>query len=97
MITQGKYQIIHDAVHKPNNLLSISKLCEIAGVSRSGYYTWEDAAPTRAKRENTDRTEFEKVLDAYKFRGYPKGARRIHMRLLHENVRMNLKKRGKTE
>ena len=92
MITQGKYQIIHDAVHKPNNLLSISKLCEIAAVSRSGYYAWEDAAPTRALREDTDRTEFEKVLDAYKHRGYPKGARRIYMRLLHVNVRMNLKK-----
>ena len=92
MITQGKYQIIHDAVRKPNNLLSITKLCEIAGVSRSGYYTWEDAAPVRAMREDKDRTDFEKVLEAYKFRGYAKGARGIHMRLLHMKERMNLKK-----
>ena len=92
MITQGKYQIIHDAVHKPNNLLSISRLCGIAGVSRSGYYAWEDAAPTRTVREDTDRREFEKVLEAYKFRGYTKGARGIHMRLLHTGTRMNLKK-----
>ncbi|MBQ2544892.1 MAG: IS3 family transposase [Clostridia bacterium] len=92
MITQGKYQIIHDAVHKPNNLLSISRLCGIAGVSRSGYYAWEDAAPTRTVREETDRREFEKVLEAYKFRGYTKGARGIHMRLLHTGTRMNLKK-----
>ena len=92
MITQGKYQIIHDAVHKPNNLLSISRLCGIAGVSRSGYYAWEDAAQTRTVREDTDRREFEKVLEAYKFRGYTKGARGIHMRLLHTGTRMNLKK-----
>jgi len=92
VITQGKYQIIHDAVHKPNNLLSISRLCGIAGVSRSGYYAWEDAAPTRTVREDTDRREFEKVLEAYKFRGYTKGARGIHMRLLHTGTRMNLKK-----
>ena len=92
MITQEKYQIIHDAVRKPNSLLSISKLCEIAGVSRSGYYAWEDAAPARTMRENTDRMDFEKVLEAYKFRGYAKGARGIYMRLLHMKERMNLKK-----
>ena len=91
MITQGKYEIIHDAVHQPNNLLNISRLCEIAGVSRSGYYAWEEAEPVRIKREDADRKDFEKVLEAYKFRGYAKGARGIHRRLLHAKVRMNLK------
>ena len=92
MITQGKYEIIHSVVYKDNNLLSISKLCEIAGVSRSGYYDWEDAAPLRAKREEADRKDFAIVLEAYKFRGYAKGARGIYMRLLHIKKRMNIKK-----
>lgn len=92
MITQGKYEIIHTAIHRENNLLSISKLCEIAGVSRSGYYAWQETAPEREKREDADRKDFGLVVDAYKFRGYAKGARSIHMRLLHTGVRMNLKK-----
>ena len=92
MITQGKYEIIHTAVHKDNNLLSISKLCDIAGVSRSGYYAWQDAAPVREKREDADRKDFDAILEAYKFRGYAKGARGIYMRLLHVGNPMNLKK-----
>lgn len=92
MITQGKYEIIHAAIHKDNNLLSISRLCEIAGVSRSGYYAWESAAPVRKIREDEDKADFSLILDAYKFRGYAKGARSIYMRLLHTNVRMNIKK-----
>lgn len=92
MITQGKYEIISAAVHKSNNSLSITRLCELAGVSRSGYYAWENAAPTRKQREEADRKDFEEILNAYKYRGYAKGARGIHMRLLHTGKRMNLKK-----
>ena len=92
MITQGKYEIIHSAVHKENNLLSISRMCEIAGVSRSGYYAWENAAPVRREREDADRKDFDLILEAYKYRGYAKGARGIHMRLLHVGIVMNVKK-----
>ena len=92
VLTQGKYEIIHAVVHKENNLLSIASLCEIAGVSRSGYYAWEGAATLREKREEADRKDFEAVLEAYKFRGYAKGARSIYMQLLHVGQRMNLKK-----
>ena len=92
MITQGKYEIIYEAVHRSNNCLSIARLCELAGVSRSGYYAWEAAAPVREKREEADRRDFEEILKAYKFRGYAKGARGIYMRLLHTGPRMNLKK-----
>lgn len=92
VITQEKFAIIHAAVSKDNNLLSIVTLCDIAGVSRSGYYSWIDAAPAREKRENADKKDFEEILKAYKFRGYAKGARSIYMRLLHVGPRMNLKK-----
>lgn len=92
MITQKKYEIIHTAIHKENNLLSVSKLCEIAGVSRSGYYAWIKAEPNRERREDADRKDYEAILEAYKFRGYAKGARSIQMRLLHVGILMNLKK-----
>ena len=92
VLTQGKYEIIRATVQKSNNLLNVSTLCEIAGVSRSGYYAWEAAAPLRKEREEADRKDFNTVLEAYNFRGYKKGARSIYMRLLHVGIRMNLKK-----
>lgn len=92
MITAGKYEIIHNAVSQDDNLLSISRMCEIAGVSRSGYYSWINAKPYREQCEANDRTDFEKILEAYKYRGYAKGARSIYMRLLHIGTVMNIKK-----
>ena len=34
----AKYQIIYDTMQKNDNLLNVAAMCEIAGVSRSGYY-----------------------------------------------------------
>ncbi len=89
-----KYGLIHEAVRQDGNLLNISALCRIAGVSRSGYYAWLDAAPLRQRREETDSADFALVKQAYEFRGYQKGARSIYMRLLHLDppVVMNIKK-----
>ena len=69
-------------------------LCEIAGVSRSGYYNWVNAEETRLKKEEQDRVDFELVLLAYKHRGYDKGAKGIYMQLIHMDppVIMNVKK-----
>ncbi|RRN70365.1 hypothetical protein EI200_14555 [Peribacillus simplex] len=33
---------------------AVSYLCKLAGVSRSGYYDWLKAAPTRKLREEQD-------------------------------------------
>ena len=87
-----KYRLIQEAISHDGNMLNISCMCRIAGVSRSGYYAWCEAAPMRETREKQDEADFELILEAYRFRGYRKGARSIHMRLLHVGVRMNLKK-----
>ena len=87
-----KFALIYEAIRHDDNVLSISYLCEIAGVSRSGFYAWMEAAPARQKRENHDQVEFSLVLEAYRFRGDAKGARGIHMRLLHQGIIMNVKK-----
>lgn len=89
---QVKFALIHEAARNDGNALSISYMCQLAGVSRSGYYAWRDAAATRREREDHDKAEFDLILEAYRFRGYAKGARGIHMRLLHQGIRMNLKK-----
>jgi transposase InsO family protein len=89
-----KFEIIHEMFNKSGNLLNIKQLCEIAGVSRSGYYAWERSEHIRQEREIEDKTDFDKILKAYRFRGYDKGGRGIHMRLLRHNPPdlMNLKK-----
>ena len=88
----AKYEVIHEIVSMEGNLQNIKELCCIAGVSRSGYYSWLASADKRAEKESSDRADFELILQAYQFRGYDKGIRGIHMRLLHMDppVLMNL-------
>lgn len=92
--TSAKFSIIHDTLAQSKNKLSVSSLCEIAGVSRSGYYNWVKSEEIRRNRDEQDRNDFALILAAYYFRGYKKGARSIYMRLLHQEppVRMNVKK-----
>lgn len=90
--TQQKYQVIKEMIERDNNMLNISWLCEIAGVSRSGYYSWINRKNTINLKEEQDRKDFESILEAYKHRGYSKGAKSIHMVLLHKGILMNIKK-----
>ena len=88
-----KFAIIREVTCRDDNLLKISTMCRIAGVSRSGYYNWCASEALRLAREEADRRDFDLILEAYRFRGYDKGARGIHMRLLHQpGIIMNVKK-----
>lgn len=89
---EEKFKIIQQMISRDNNMLNISWLCEYAGVSRSGYYSWLSSEEIRNKRDGQDRKDFEIILAAYQFRGYDKGKRGIYMRLLNIRVRMNIKK-----
>ena len=90
----AKYAIIQETNLKEGNLLKVKWLCAVAGVSRSGYYHYISTEKLRKARENQDRSDFQRILEAYRFRGYDKGARGIYMRLAHINppVIMNFKK-----
>ena len=90
----AKYQIIYDTMQKNDNLLNVAAMCEIAGVSRSGYYHYLSTEDQRMEREEQDRQDFLLILKAYQYRGYHKGARSIYMRLLHMEppIVMNIKK-----
>lgn len=93
-MTQEKYTLIEETLTQSENLLSISRLCEIAGVSRSGFYYWMDVARPRKKfKERQDEVDYELILEGYKHRGYNKGTRAIAMYLLHHrHIVMNRKK-----
>lgn len=94
LIPETKYEIIKEVVEYGNNLLNIKSLCEIAGVSRSGYYRWIKAEPVRKARIERDKNDFILILKAFNYRGYAKGARGISMRLTRgkPTVLMNIKK-----
>ena len=94
MGTGWKFEVIQKTLQEDDNLLSVCMLCEIAGVSRSGYYRWVSSAGVREEREKKDRKDFELILKAYSQRGYSKGARGIYMCMIHWDppVVMNVKK-----
>lgn len=94
MSVSCKFEIINQTLKEEDNLLNISSLCKIAGVSRSGYYRWIKTEEVRQKREQKDKEVFELILKAYNHRGYSKGARSIYMCMLHWEIPivMNIKK-----
>ena len=63
-------------------------------MSRTGYYNWltRQDSDSSAKKEEQDKKDFELILLAYNYRGYDKGSRGIHMRLLRAGIVMNRKK-----
>ena len=76
------FEIIYNTLLQSHNTMSVKTLCEMAGVSRSGYYVWLKAASSRALREQQDRDDFELILAAFKMHGYSKGTKGIYMALL---------------
>ena len=80
------------ALVSPGNILTVSELCRISGVSRSGYYNWLKNGQMPKSKELQDQEDFALIQEAYAFRGYDKGVRGIYMRLLHMGIRMNHKK-----
>ena len=90
----AKYGIIRETSRQTDNLLSIKQLCSLAGVSRSGYYHYLNTEEDRQRRERQDQENFRRIMEAYQFRGYAKGARGIYMRLIHMDTPMvmNIKK-----
>ena len=91
-VQSAVFEIIHESLRDSASSLTVTELCEIAGVSRSGYYNWVKSAAVRDKKEAKDRADFELILEAYSYRGYKKGVLSINMRLLHMGIVMNPKK-----
>ena len=48
---QKRYEIIAETISRSDNVLNISYLCKIAGVSRSGFYNWQKGKETRLTAE----------------------------------------------
>lgn len=53
------FETIDQTIKTYQTSLSGKELCQIAGVSRSGYYAWVKAAPVREQQEKQDRKDFD--------------------------------------
>lgn len=88
------FKIIDETLSQPDNKLSLKKLCEIAGVSYSGYYNWINNSDKRKAKDKEDDANFSLILEAYKADNCKKGIEQIHNYFLHRTpqIIMNKKK-----
>ncbi|MEK4967257.1 IS3 family transposase [Cytobacillus sp. FSL R7-0696] len=95
MAPELKYKLIQETIKKYKLKRMVSYLCEVIGVSRSGYYNYflEESAQRRTAKEETDEVVKEIILKAYHFSGRKKGARQIKMTLQNQyQITYNLKR-----
>lgn len=87
-----KYALIHDLVVTSSEEFSVSYLCNVAGVSRSGYYRWLSCASGRLQREQMDYDQHLLIKDIFLKRKRKAGWRVIRMHLERQSIIMNPKK-----
>ncbi|WP_092277554.1 IS3 family transposase [Brevibacillus centrosporus] len=90
-----KYMLIRSVIEKYQLKHMVRYLCEVASVSRSGYYNYFSAKSQeqRKKKDQKDEIAKEIILKAFHFKGRKKGARQIKMTLAGQfQVVFNLKR-----
>jgi transposase InsO family protein len=90
-----KYALIYDVVTAAGKAFSVSHLCDVAGVSRSGYYRWLDCAPARVRREQADYEQHLLINDIFQKKHRKAGWRVIKMNLARQGIIINHKKIGR--
>jgi putative transposase len=78
------FQLISETVEQNQYKQMTRYFCELLGVSRSGYYSYLQAAESRLLSEQKDLEVKEIILKAFNRRGYKKGSRSIKMILNNE-------------
>lgn len=87
-----KYALIHDLVVAAGKEFTVSYLCEVADVSRSGYYRWLGAADSRLQREKVDYEQHLLIKDIFVKKHRKAGWRVIRMDLERQCIIINAKK-----
>ncbi len=82
--TNKIFQLIYETLEQYQFKQMTKYFCELLGVSRSGYYSYQKAAESRLEREQKDLEAKEIILKAFNRRGYKKGSRSIKMILENE-------------
>jgi putative transposase len=79
------FMIIHHIILKYNYKNMVRYLCEMADVSRSGYYNYLKSVEKRNDKEQRDLVLKDIILKAFTHRGYKRGSRSIKMLLEQES------------
>ncbi|MDP3058901.1 MAG: IS3 family transposase, partial [bacterium] len=87
-----KYSLIHSLIEAKEQGFNVTYLCEVAGVSRSGYYKWLSCALKRAQKEQADFEQHLLIQDIFLRKHRKAGWRVIKMELERQSVCMNHKK-----
>jgi putative transposase len=87
-----KYEVIQELVVTKESGFNVAYLCEIAGVSRSGYYRWLNYAPKRAEKEKNDYEQHLVIKEIFLQKRRKAGWRTIRMNLERQGIIMNHKK-----
>lgn len=87
-----KYALIQDLFDAADDEFSVSYLCEVAGVSRSGYYRWVSCASARQDREKADYEQHMLIKDIFLKKHRKAGWRVVRMGLERQSIIMNPKK-----
>lgn len=87
-----KYALIRELLNTTGRQYSASYLCDVAGVSRSGYYRWLSGESDRAKSEQTDYEQHLLIKDVFERKHSKAGWRVIKMNLERQAIVMNHKK-----
>ncbi|MBD8498512.1 IS3 family transposase [Paenibacillus arenosi] len=88
-----RFELIHQVLCKYKLHRVTRFLCQIAEVSRSGYYRWCNAEVQRQLRKTVDERDFQLINEHFEARNRKAGALDIKMRLERiDNVVMNHKK-----
>jgi transposase InsO family protein len=84
LMTNNIFQLIYETIQKSQFKHLTKYFCELLGVSRSGYYSYLQAAESRLEREQKDLEAKAIIMRAFNRRGYKKGSRSIKMILQNE-------------
>ena len=87
--------MIHTIIEKHDLKRMVRYLCQLVGVSRSGYYRYfsDEAEAKRQRHHQADEAVKDIILKAIRFRRRPKGARQIKMTLERQyQIIYNLKR-----
>jgi putative transposase len=77
-------------IEQRDDTLSVGAMCEVPGVSTSGYYAWRNREPSQRQQEDQWLGEqVERVFDA---RCHTYGSDRIHQALRQEGIRTSRKR-----
>jgi transposase InsO family protein len=79
-------------VESHHRAFGVKRLCQILGISRSGFYRWRQAASSRAGRKAADSRLADRVRKIHADSGATYGSRRVHAELRDQGHRVNRKR-----